>query len=97
MSQKQSHEMEGSLKECLRELSTALGNKDYHVQGDQITVHEGGGKELVISLVYEGDRKLGSLDLPMTQVNYEFNGYSDGEAKAFMTHISEHMLRAGGG
>ena len=97
MSVKETHEVEGSLKECLRELSTALGGTDYHVQGDKITVHEGGGKELVISLVYEGDRKLGSLDLPMTQVNYEFNGYSDDEAKAFMSHISEHMLRGGGG
>ena len=97
MSVKESHEVEGSLKECLRELSTALGHKDFHVQGDQITVHDGGGREVVINLIYEGDRKLGSLDLPMTQVNYEFNGYSEDEAKEFMAHISEHMLRAGGG
>jgi len=96
MSVKQSHEIEGSLKECLRELSTALGHKDFHIQGDQVVVNDG-GKKLVVDLVYEGDRKLGSLDLPMTQVNYEFTGYSDGEVQDFMTHLSEHMLRSGGG
>lgn len=96
MSVKQSHEMEGSLKECLRELSSALGHKDFQVEGDRVVVNDG-GKKLVVDLVYDGDRKLGSLDLPMTQVNYEFTGYSDDEVKDFMAHISEHMLRAGGG
>lgn len=95
MSVKQSHEMEGSLKECLRELSTALGHKDFQIQGDQVVVNDG-GKKLVIDLVYEGDRKLGSLDLPMTQVNYEFTGYSDDEVKDLMAHLSEHMQRGGG-
>ena len=95
MSVKQSHEMEGSLKECLRELSSALGHKDFHMTGDQVVVNDG-SKKLVVDLVYEGDRKLGSLDLPMTQLNYEFTGYSDGEVQDFMAHLSEHMQRGGG-
>jgi hypothetical protein len=96
MSYKESHEMEGSLKECLRELVVALGGHDFEVAGDRVTVKDE-DRTLTIDLVYEGNRRLGSLDLPMTRVDYAFVGYDEPQAKDFMAHLSQHMMRAGGG
>jgi len=96
MSYKETHEMEGSLKECLRELAVALGGHDFEVAGDRVTVKDE-GRTLTIDLVYEGNRRLGSLDLPMTRVDYAFVGYDEPQAKDFMAHLSQHMMRAGGG
>jgi NAD(P)H-nitrite reductase large subunit len=42
MSFKQSHEMEGTLAHCLRQLTQALGHQDYDLSGDQIGVREAG-------------------------------------------------------
>lgn len=95
MSFEQVHEMEGTLGECLRELSQALGPYDYEMHGDRITVRDR-GRTLMINLGYEGDRSLGSLDLPMTQVSYEFIDYTQEEMDAFMDRLSDHMMRGGG-
>lgn len=96
MSFKQSHEMEGTLKECLTAIAHALGGHDYEVTGDQVVVRDA-GRRLVIHLVYEGDRKLGSLELPMVRVDYDFVGYTAEEADDFMKHLSQHLMRIGGG
>ena len=45
---------------------------------------------------YEGDRRLGSLDLPMTRVDYSCSGCSEAEAKELHEHIVSHLLPAGG-
>ena len=95
MPSKESHEVQGTLKECIRELAAAIGHRDFELKGDTITVQEN-GKRFAIHLVYEGDRKLGSLDLPMTRVDYEFDGYTDDERKKFMDHIAHHLQREGG-
>ncbi len=95
MSFKQSHERQGTLKEGLRELSQALGHCNYEVHGNEVIVRDH-GRRLVIELVYEGDRHLGSLDLPMMQLNYEFLGYTKEEMEAFMKHLAHHMMREGG-
>ncbi|MGB5835242.1 MAG: hypothetical protein WBG92_25095 [Thiohalocapsa sp.] len=42
-------------------------------------------------VVYEGDRRLGSLDLPMTRVAYAFDGYTEKQAKDLMTHLAQHL------
>lgn len=96
MSFTQSHETQATLKECLRELTQAVGTYDYEVTGDRLVVRDH-GKRIVIDLIYEGDRRLGSLDLPMTRIDYEFVGYTKDEMGKFMERISEHMMRAGGG
>jgi len=96
MSFSQTHEVEGTLKQCLRELILALGHTNFEVNGDEIVVHDG-DKRFFISLTYEGDRHLGSLDLPMTKVECRSEGYSDAEAKQFHDHIAMHLMRAGGG
>lgn len=95
MSLKQSQKIEGNLGECLRELSNALGRYDYELKGNQIVVHDRGHR-VIIDLVYEGDRQLGSLDLPMTRLDYTFEGHSQEEMNEFMSHLSQHMMRTGG-
>ncbi len=95
MSLKQSRKLEGNLGETLRELTNALGSYDYEVKGNQIFVDDHGHR-VIIDLIYQGDRQLGSLDLPMTQVNYAFEGHSQEEMDAFMSHLSQHTVRTGG-
>lgn len=96
MSFTQTHEMQGTLHDCLRELISALGHRDFEVSGDKIIVKDQ-DKRFVISLIYEGNRHLGSLDLPMTRVEYECTGCTEAEAKEFQDNIAKHLMRAGGG
>ncbi len=96
MSFSETHEMEGTLKDCLRELVAALGHRDFEVTGDEVIVRDQ-DKRFVISLTYEADRRLGSLDLPMTRVEYTCSGCTEAEAKEFQEHMAKHLMRAGGG
>ena len=92
----QTHEVQGTLQECLREMVSALGHRDFEVTGDEIVVRDH-GKRFVISLAYEGDRRLGSLELPMTHVEVTCIGCTEAEAKEFQDHLSKHLMRGGGG
>lgn len=96
MSFSESHEMEGTLRDCLRELVSVIGHRDFEVTGNEVTVRDG-DKRFVIALTYEGDRRLGSLDLPMTRVDYTCSGYSESEAKEFHEQIAQVLMPAGGG
>lgn len=96
MSFTQTHEMQGTLHECLREMISAVGHHDFEVTGDEIVVRDD-GKRFVISLVYEGDRKLGSLNLPMTHVECNCSGCTEAEAAEFQAELAKHLMRAGGG
>ena len=96
MSFTQTHETQATLKECLRELTHAIGSHDFEVTGDKIVVRDE-GKRVVMDLIYEGDRRLGSLELPMMRINFEFVGYTKDEMDAFMKRLSAHLMRAGGG
>ena len=95
MSFTHSHEMTGTLHECLRELIPAIGHHNFEVTGDEIIVHDQ-DKRFVISLIYEGERHLGSLDLPMTHVEYKCTGYTEAEFKEFHDNIIKHLAVAGG-
>ena len=96
MSFTQTHEMEGTLHECLRELVSALGHRDFEVTGDEVIVRDQ-DKRFVISLTYECDRRLGSLYLPMTRVEYTCTGCTEDEAKEFQDRMAKHLMRVGGG
>ncbi len=88
------HDMQGTLREILRELIQALGHLNFELKGDTVFVTDG-SKSLKVELVYEGERHLGLLDLPMTEVKYAFSGYSVAEKDAFMKHLQQHMQRLG--
>lgn len=96
MSFTRTHEITGSLQECLREVTMALGHLNFEVAGNQIIARDH-DKKYVIDLVYEGDRHLGSLNLPMTEVTCTCEGCTQAEADHFHDHLASHMLRVGGG
>ena len=95
MSSKQRHEMQTTLAEYIRELPAAIGDCDFDVTGNRVTVRDG-DKKVLIDLVYEGNRHLGSLDLPMTRADFDFIGYADDEASTFMKRFDLHHQRLGG-
>jgi hypothetical protein len=81
--------------EFLRQLPDAIGNAAYRVQGDQIVVGSG-AKVVKIQLTDLGIEDIGSLHLPMQQVDFSFEAMSDAEIDAFMTNWDEHKMRMGG-
>lgn len=90
------HEVQSTLGAYLREIPKALGTMDYEVRGNRVVAHRDEGT-VVINLTYEGDRRLGSLDLPMTKVDIVCVGFTDEQADAFLKHYDAAMLRIGGG
>jgi len=95
MSLTQSQKIEGNVEQCLRKLTNALGRYDHEVKDGQIVVDDRGHR-VIIELTYTGDREVGSLDLPMTRVDYAFEGHSQEEMNEFMSDLSQHMVRTGG-
>jgi len=69
---------------------------DYEIRGNSVLGHSDQGT-VVINLTYEGERHLGSLDLPLTQVEIMCIGYTDEQADSFLKHYDAAMFRAGGG
>ncbi len=90
------HDVQTSVHAYLREMPGALGHMDYEVRGNRVIAHGDDGT-VVIELTYEGERRLGSLELPMTHVELNLIGFSDSAADAFLRNYDKHMMRTGGG
>ena len=90
------HEVQTTVGAYLKEIPGALGTMDYEVRGNRVVAHSADGT-VIINLTYEGERHLGSLDLPMTKVEVVCVGFSDEKAEAFLKHYDQQMLRTGGG
>jgi hypothetical protein len=82
-------------EEFLRELPRAVGNLEHQVAGNKVTVKDG-DRRVEITLTDEGERHLGSLNLPMERIDFEFIGYTQEEIDAFMERFDQHTLREGG-
>lgn len=82
--------------EFLRQLPNAIGDRTFKVTDDGATVHDG-SKSVFIKLNSLGKKEMGELELPMQQIHFEFEGYSDNEAKDFMESYDAHKLRGMGG
>ena len=76
-------------------LDSAFSDTPHRVEGDAMLVEEG-DKRVRIELHDQPDRHLGSLDLPMEQVRFEFDGYSEAEADDFMERYRTAAMRTGG-
>ncbi len=96
MNKKVTHEVQSTVDSYLREIPKAIGHMDYELRGNRIVAHSPDGT-VVITLNYEGERHLGSLNLPMTHVEISLVGFSDEKAKAFLDHYDHAMMRTGGG
>ena len=90
-----SREVQIDRDEFLRQLPGAIGGRAFSVDGDIITVPEGGG-QVRIRLTQLKDKHLGQLDLPMMRIDFDFNGLWD-EIKAFMVDYDQRTLRGAGG
>lgn len=81
--------------EFLRQLPDAAGSVEHRTEGNDIVIGDG-GKLIRIRLTDLGVEELGSMDLPMQQVNISFENMAGSEIDRFMTRWDEHKLRMGG-
>jgi len=89
-------EMQCTHARFLEMLPKAIEHRPFELVDDRVTVHDG---DRCVTLIVHDEpvRRLGSLDLPMESVVFQFPDHSDAEADAFMSSFREHTLRAGGG
>ena len=90
-----SREMTISHADFLRTLPSALNNAAYNVHGNKISV-EGENRGLQILLSPESARRLGTVSLPVTHVEFNFSGYSELEVQQFFERFDMCYRRGGG-
>lgn len=78
-----------------RTLPAAIENKPHVIDGKQIIVMED-DRSLTITLAPETQRKIASLQLPVTQVTFYFSGYSQSDVDDFMQRFELYFRRGGG-
>lgn len=81
--------------EFLRTLPNAIGQAEYCVQGDEIVIRSGSGRVRIL-LHPTLQRRIGMLALPVTPVEFSFQGLDPEERKQFMTRFERHFQRGGG-
>lgn len=95
MSIKVSREMQLDRDEFLRELAKAVDQPQQSITGNKVVVKDG-ERRVEITLLDEGNRQMGALQLPMERVEFEFIGYSQQEVDAFMERFTQRTMRTGG-
>ena len=88
-------EMQLTAAEFMRQVPSAVAPLTARISDDQVIIPDGDNR-VTITLIEEEVKHLGSLDLPMQQVAFEFAGYSEQEMEQFMKTFDERTLRAGG-
>lgn len=81
--------------DLLRTLPAALEGCPHEVSGNVITIR-GEGRQVVIRLSPERERRLAALRLPVTVLDFRFAGYSREEVDAFMKRFDRCFQRGGG-
>lgn len=82
--------------EFMRSLPSAVDYKPYEIIGNKVIVHDL-NKSVNITIHDKPIKNLGSLKLPMEEIQFEFEGYSENDADSFMKNYALHTLRSGGG
>ena len=95
MSIKVSRTMQLTRDEFLRELPQTIDQQAYRVNGNKITIQDD-SRQVEITLSDEGTRDVGSLELPMERVAFEFTGYSQEEVDTFLERFDQRTQRIGG-
>lgn len=88
-------EMGISHREFLRLLPQAVAPYPYSINGATIEIGDTGGS-VTLRLAPEGQRHLGLLRLPVTEVEFEFRAVDEAAITAFMQRF-ELAYRRGGG
>ena len=81
--------------EFLRILPLAIEGRTYQVQDGDILVYEA-DRRISIKLQEESVRAIAALRLPMTEIEFSFQGYSKADVDDFMRRFKLHFQRGGG-
>ena len=87
-------EMQIDRREFLRELPKAMHDLSYEVSDDKV-IAGSRDRRIEITMTDEGVRKLGSLQLPMERIDFDFVGYTEEEIESFMADFDRHTMRLG--
>jgi hypothetical protein len=90
-----SREMSITHKEFLRSLPPAVAPAPFTVSGRTVTIDDD-GRSVRIDLSPERERRLGTLRLPVTVVEFTFQGYGRAEFDRFMQRFDRAFQRGGG-
>ena len=90
-----SREMGLTFTEFLRTLPAAIGPFNFHLEGQAITIVHPSGTILIV-LHETGERRIASMRLPVTRVDFSFNGLEAVQRKAFMERFDLYYHRGGG-
>lgn len=84
-----------TLNEFLRSLPAAVSPLTYQVEGRVITIDHPEGA-VVISLGETRERRIASLRLPATPVEFQFDGLGEEARERFMGRFDQYFHRGGG-
>lgn len=90
------YEMSTRHESFMRTLPDVLEGASYNVIGSVIEA-KWPDRALTIRLSPEGERDMGSLELPMTVVTLDFQGFSEEQQSRFLECFREHYQRGAGG
>jgi len=77
-------------------LPEAIENRPFEVMGNTVQVFDH-GKVVNITVSKEELKKLGSLELPMERIVFNFPEHTPQEAESFMNTYRQRSMRCGGG
>lgn len=90
-------EMQGKPRDILRQLPAALGGRQCTVIDDsRVLVAEDDNKHIKLDIEPRDEKHLGSLDLPMLQLRFRFEGYRDDEVEDILESFDVATMRMGG-
>jgi len=79
-----------------RILANVADGRPFHTKGTQTVIEIGEGRTVTVVMGPEQIRKIASITLPQTTVQFEFTGYEDTEAETEMDKIARHFHKGGG-
>ncbi len=93
-----SRDMGINRRDFFRILPTSIGDSNYHVDSDRITVEPIAEKgSLTIVLGAEGERRLTAIMvLPCMRIDFSFSGITRAEVDRFMENFDIYYRRGGG-
>ena len=82
-------------REFMRTLPAALGGLDYRVEPGRIDIDHPAGT-IRITLHPTGERRIAALVLPVTPVEFRFDGLDAAQRQQFMARFERYFHRGGG-
>lgn len=82
--------------EFFRTLPAALGERPYRVEDTVVSIDDDQGRTVTIRLAPEQVRRIALLQVPVTRVEFRFDGHAPEQIEAFMNHFARYYQRGGG-